>query len=302
MRPHALGSSGNRRPSKIVFDIDDPAYFLMMPAILRIALSLTIGLAACSAFASDSAPNPNSVTFSNWEYPRWVDPFDGLEISVRIEGLQENAEVACNIEYSSEERHVISGIPESADPNVYSFSIPPAKNTLFGTLNFSIQAKREGNLLAASDTQSIPLAYSEELDITGNPPVVLPYPLFDETHVVRYIPCCNIFGATMIAQRIPVNPMDTSDGLPKRFLSDFVIIEPDDQTASTAGTHMRFVYDVERLGEGDNPQPFMFDWPQRAWTPIKTYEADLENGIVDFHCPDGGEFVLAVQESIADSE
>ena len=98
-----------------------------------------------------------------------------------------------------------------------------------------------------SEVQTIPMAYEEDLEITANPPEVLFFDLVSSEYQVRYNPCCNILGASVVAKRLVANPVPSEVGLPKMLLSDFIHLEPDDLSASTAGLYFTFTFDSEKV-------------------------------------------------------
>lgn len=260
---------------------------------LGLALLLAI-VPALSAVASSDAPRTQpAVAFSDWQEPAWADTFDGFSISVRVKSSSSIKEVVSEVIVGDSDPITISGKVKADDSEVYTFDLRPLDEPSFGMLTFRAKVTMADGATHTSEERTLPLAYIEDLDITGNPPVVLPYPLFDKTHVVRYIPCCNIFGASIIAKRIPLNPMETDDGLPETLLSDFIVLEPDDLSASTAGTYMRMSYELKALKSGSRASLYHYDWASRSWSEVLSYEVNVDTGVIDFHCPDGGEFVLA---------
>ena len=163
----------------------------------------------------------------------------------------------------------------------------------------SIRSNRLGNGIALSlvliltglghaDSQREPGSYSAELDITGPAAVPILLPLGDDAALIRYIPCCNIYGGVLTVTRSSANPMPTGKGLPKKLLSDFVVLDPDGLTASTAGLYFRFRYNAPDEGTDVTA----YEWRNDAWREILSYELDRSQRSIDFHCPDGGVFVI----------
>lgn len=142
--------------------------------------------------------------------------------------------------------------------------------------------------LGHADPQREPCSYSAELDITGPAAVPILLPLGDDAALIRYIPCCNIYGGVLTVTRSSANPMPTGEGLPKKLLSDFVVLDPDGLTASTAGLYFRFQYDEP----GKDADVAAYEWRDDAWREILSYELDRSQRSIDFHCPDGGVFVI----------
>ncbi len=234
--------------------------------------------------------------YDEWKVPSWVDATAGFTGTVPLRIKSGAKQQVCYYEYPDGTSGTVEF--EQREAGVFTFTIPGASKPQLGQLKlFTVPRESEKVQFAQAVPREVPLAYVEELDITGNPPVVLPYPLGDESHLVRYIPCCNIFGGTMMATRVGVNPLDNSNGVPERLASDFVIIEPDELTESTAGTHMRFTYPADlALAANESVVAYQFDWREDGWIEVRTQEINAETRTVDFLCPEGGTFVLGVKQ------
>ena len=147
-----------------------------------------------------------------------------------------------------------------------------------------------GESLAGTDKPNEALTYSAELDITGPAAVPIFYELGDDRALVRYVPCCNIYGGTLTVVRGPERPMESVKGLPERLLSSFVTLDPDSLTASTAGLYFQFKFDLE-----DADEIAAYEWRDGRWREMLSYEVVAAAGTVSFHCPDGGIFVLGIR-------
>ena len=88
--------------------------------------------------------------------------------------------------------------------------------------------------------------------------------------------------------RSSANPLPTREGLPKTLLSDYVVLEPDGLTASTAGLYFRFRYNAP----DEDTDVVAYEWRGDAWREILSYDIDRTQRLIDFHCPDGGVFVI----------
>lgn len=242
---------------------------------------LVVAAAMLGLAVNAGAGDPNA---AKWTTPPWVDATAAFEATVNLSADH----VTIRYVYPDGSKGQVDAKPNEDD--IFSFRIPGAIDPQIGMLQLVADLGNNRH----STPHEIPLAYVEELDITGNPPVVLPYPLADESYLVRYIPCCNIFGGVMLASRVPVNPMETGEGLPEKLLGDFVILEPDDLTTSTAGTHMRFTIDPET-----DAALYTYDWKHGAWREVLSYEINAEENYIEVHCPEGGTFVLGTKPRIS---
>ena len=194
---------------------------------------------------------------------------------------------------------------DSSDEGLFRFSIPAEPEAGLGEFKYSVQmilplSANDGTQalrLISSVHRSIPMAYAEELDITGEAGVPLLYPLPDEAYQVRYTPCCNIYGGLTDALRVPVNPTGAVKGLPERLLSDYVVLEPDGLSASTSGLYFDFTYDAEKLKALGGAAVALYEWNGNdAWSETLSYQVDEKSRKVSFHCPDGGAYVLGAKQ------
>ena len=171
----------------------------------------------------------------------------------------------------------------------------PATNSLARfvgktTIAVAIVLFATGESSAGTEKPKGALSYSAELDITGPAAVPIFFELGDDRALVRYVPCCNIYGGTLTAARGPERPMESKEGLPVRLLSSFVTLDPDPLTASTAGLYFQFKFHSE-----DADEVAAYEWRDGQWKEMLSYEIDAAAGTVSFHCPDGGIFVLGIK-------
>lgn len=143
----------------------------------------------------------------------------------------------------------------------------------------------------------VAVSHYREIDITGPAAESLFTPLPTDDYLVDYIPCCNIYGGLLIAERIPVNPHNTAEGLPDNRLTDFVRLSPDGLTASTMGLYFEFAYEsdlpADRIG--------LYEFGVDQWQEVFDYEVAPEKKRVRFHCPNGGTFVVAEKSATSSS-
>ncbi len=259
-----------------------------MHSINGAALAL-LALVCCPfAHAGDATESP----FVDWQYPAWFDATQGVTVSFRAGTLAGGTtETVVEYVYSTGPKGQIIAAADPSENGRFAAVIPGLPEPVLGNLEVTARAKVDGRELR-SQTVAIAAAYVKEFEVTGNPPVVLPYPLLDDAYLARYIPCCNIFGGVLVGKRIPVLPTDTRDGLPARLVSDFAVLEPDGLTESTAGLHMQFRYDPTAVEATGVTTVALYTWDIRAWREVRSYEIDTLAGTVDFHCPAGGIFVL----------
>jgi hypothetical protein len=263
----------------------------MRPRYLHIPALILAALIAPTVAVAEGEPS-----FEFEGLPKWVPNLDGFSGKVTVTGLDFIVEITVAYTYPDGERGVATAQPTS-DPDTFVFTIPPAPDSAPGELSFSAEALygMHGTDLLTSDSQSLPVSYLEELDITGEAATTYLYPLGSDGYKVRYIPCCNIYGGLTVAERVPINPLETSEGLPERLLSDFVVLKPDGLSASTMGMYFDFALGPDAFSGITSGSPGLYEFDGRKWTEFQDYVVDVDAGTVLFHCPDGGEFVLAVK-------
>lgn len=265
------------------------------PRIARIAL-LALLVCGPGTYAESQDAPANSAELGILDAPAWTSGLDGYMGKVRARDLDSVTEVTVAFTYPNGERGIVTAVPTD-DPDTFAFKIPPAPKSPPGVLTLSAEALygMHGTDRLASETLSVPLSYREELDITGEAAIAYLYPLGGDAYTVRYVPCCNIYGGVTIAERVPVNPVETGEGLPEKLLSDFVVLEPDGLSASTMGMYFDFKLGPDAFNGVEEESIGLYEFDGKKWVEFQDYEVDRAAGRVSFHCPTGGEFVLVVK-------
>lgn len=237
------------------------------------------------------------VFFDEWIYPDFAFPTTGMKGSVQIGDLENVVQALCHYSYPNGDSGSVACHLDPSEAGLYTFEIPATTEALIGQLMFYVEVLHgsHGADTITSMSQGVPLGYEKELDITGDPPAVLLYPLAMNDAVVRYVPCCNILGAVIETKRLPVNPEENAEGLTSDIIGPFVVLEPDALAASTAGLYFEYIYsedDLKRYGE-DRIVPYT--WVTGRWRRMLSYKIESATRTVSFHCPDGGSFVLGTR-------
>ena len=215
--------------------------------------------------------------------PEWIRAGD--EYVYTYKAAEGEGIASSTIQYPDAETVSIDSDEIASDEDgVVSITIPAATTHEPGMAKLRLALKNGETI----ETE-LAVSHYQEIDITGPAAESLFTPLPTDDYLVDYIPCCNIYGGLLIAERIPVNPWGTNAGLPAALLTDFVKLEPDGLTASTMGLYFEFAYDSElsadRIG--------LYEFGQSEWREVFDYAVDAENKRLRFHCPDGGTFVVA---------
>lgn len=230
-------------------------------------------LSVLAAFAASGPGGPSQwVDGSGFTYP--YRPAEGVSVT------------EASIVYPQADPIVIDGEFDAGADGLVTIAVPGSPNDEPGIATLRLT-------LADGETDEVEIAVSHyrEIDITGPAAESLYTPLPTDDYLVDYIPCCNIYGGLLIAERIPVNPWGTDAGLPETLLSDFMQLTPDGLTASTMGLYFEFGYaselPAERIG--------LYEFGRDEWREVFDYTVDGAKQRIRFHCPDGGTFVVGVK-------
>ncbi|PCJ52308.1 MAG: hypothetical protein COA73_16350 [Candidatus Hydrogenedentota bacterium] len=254
-------------------------------------------LLVCSHVAAAS----NNPLFDPWEMPALANPGMPVEGQMRIENVEDIIEAICFYTYPDGVTGQVVCMIDVDDPALFSFVIPPPESPQVGLLTYYVEVLHgmHGTDRTASPKQTIPLVYEEDLDITANPPEILYFnlPPQDDAYTVRYKACCNILGASIIVRRSPVNPMETADGLPDTLYSDFVELEPDELSTSTAGLYFVFEFDPATFADTLEKAPILYEfvWTKMKWLPHFNYQV-VDGNKIDIQAVEGGVFVLGAKK------
>ncbi|MFP6583056.1 MAG: hypothetical protein VCD00_10955 [Candidatus Hydrogenedentota bacterium] len=226
----------------------------------------------------------------------WTDPMEDYEGTLRLKGLDAITRVQVSYTYpGGGHGEVVATLADedAADGNTYRFVIPADVLPQLGTLKYTLNVSYGTDNTYTTDGV-VPLAYVEDLEITANPPEILWFELGDESATVRYTACCNILGASVIAKRIPVNPMESGEGLPAKLYSDFIWLEPDALSASTAGLYFEFGFNPKDFASSEKKTPVIYEyhWRKKNWNPVLSFDV-VDGDTLDFPATEGGVYVLA---------
>lgn len=260
---------------------------------MRILPNICVAIALISLIASSSFAGEVTAHFTGWVQPSWVNPNYDVEGEVRIIDIEQIDRVEISFAYPNGATGKTTAKSDKAEATLFHFSIPAQYEAGLGEMTYSVEVSH-GDERTTSAARSITMGYEEDLEITANPPEILWFPLGDKSATVRYTACCNILGASIIAKRTPVNPMESSKGLPDVLYSDFISLEPDALAASTAGLYFEFGFKPEDFKEDAEKFPVIleYDWMDKEWTPVTTFDV-VDGKVLDFPATEGGVYVLA---------
>jgi hypothetical protein len=243
----------------------------------------------------------DSALFDGWQIPALADPAKPIKGEVRLENMDDVLEATCFYTYPDGTTGETTCTMDADDPSLFRFMIPASEFPQVGLLTYYVEALHgmHGTDRTASAKQTLPLVYETDLDITANPPEILYFnlPPQDEAYMVRYKACCNIMGASILATRTPMNPMETDAGLPDTLYSDFVVLEPDELSASTAGLYFVFEFDPTLFAELPDKAPTLYEfvWEKMKWLPHLSYKV-VDGNKIDLQTVEGGAFVLGAKK------
>lgn len=252
---------------------------------------VSIGV-ACWLVAAVAVAGQTGAHIQDISEAAWADSLDGYKGRVAVSGLEGVESVVVSYRYPAGNETKIAAKADASKPGEYTFKIPGDVLSSMGELSYTVSVAHAGES-PVELKRVVPLGYGEDLEITANPPEILWFPLGDKSETVRYKACCNILGASIIAKRIPVNPKASSEGLPEKLYSDFIWLEPDALSASTAGLFFEWRFKPEDFADTESKAPVLYeyDWREENWTRTLTFEI-TENHVIDFPCTEGGLFVL----------
>lgn len=231
------------------------------------------------------------LSVENWSHPGHVEmssPFEGtfdLADDQNVNGLM--------LRYVLPDGVTREGTIQRNEDGAYAVTIPPAKTTgeMILWLEAAVSGKEERQ---TSEQRRVYLTEEVEYDITGNPPEELHMTLGDDGMVNPiFIPCCNILGAVLKAERIPVNPTDVDKGLPKETVGDFVRLKPDPLMISTSGLYLEMKYNPRELDGRDPKNLVVYEFLGDFWDPQFNVTVDTQKQHAKFPCDEGGLFVMA---------
>jgi hypothetical protein len=234
---------------------------------------------AGDAFAGDGLE-------ATWTLPAYADPERPTKGIVQ---LAKETAGALTCHYAIKDGPVKSApcIPVEGKSGVYSFTAPPLGPKAEGEMKLWLTGK-DGE----SSHQSLPVAAARFFDVTGEAAKPLYYPLPTPKAQGVFVPCCNIYAGELRILTLPINPAPNAEGLPKKVVGPFFILEPDDLTASTSGLNLEVKFGKAPTPDA-KPAIFRFSKHSKKWLAVTTVEIDVVARRIRAACPSGGQLVFA---------
>lgn len=207
------------------------------------------------------------------------------------------AKVYCHYRYSDTATGKVLCTVVEGDSGVRRFSIPPNPEVDSDNLTFWLEVAHADGPSQVSETVKVPRSEEVEVEVSGQTDVELTFPLEDWEAKLHFNPCCLIVSGWIQAERIPVLPTPTRDGLPEILLAPFFRIDPDELVEATGGVYVEASYgDPARKGaDPETIQPYQ--WKDGRWTPVFDSVRNAKDHTVKFHFARGGLFAIGGNSS-----
>lgn len=171
------------------------------------------------------------------------------------------------------------------------FTLPKLGYDSFGFIHLWAENSRTGEPI--TNARTIAIADWHEFDITGQTAVEMLFPMKSWRMQVRFTPCCLILGGYLRVERIPVNPMGKTDGLPDVLASHFLQLAPDPTVVATSGLNADIEIDRDSVYANSPEDVTVYRWFKGKWTPVLGASLHAETNTIRFKALEGGYFVLA---------
>ncbi len=231
----------------------------------------------------------------DWSHPTWATPSQPFQGEARLK-VPADAKVYL---YYAKPDGTDERIPckfAAGDGGAFRFTIPAQNDTSADKLTFWLEANPPNSAVQTSEHQTVPLSDEVEIEVSGHTDQELTYPMSDWDAAILFRPCCLIISGWIQAERIPVRPAPTSDGLPSTLLTPYFRVHPDQLVKATGGVNVCVSYKDPNSGvDPGTIRPY--HWKDGRWSPVFDPVLDTKNQNVTFPFPTGGIFVIGGNSS-----
>lgn len=256
------------------------------------ATAFLVGLLASGISGAGDA-RTDRLEVKTWNHPSYVDSTEALRGSAELSPHSFPTKVTCTYAFRDEAMQTIACHLDPLEDSRWRFEIDSPNDPASTEVVFWLEAQfDEEKTVRVSEQRRVYFTERIEFDISADPPEVLVLPIEDDDVTVRFVPCCNILGAVLFAQRTPVNPTEVTKGLSKDLVGPFVVLEPDDMVVTTSGLNLELRFDPLRLKGRDAGDLVVFEFLGNEWKPHLNPSFDMEKQTVAIPCASGGTFVL----------
>lgn len=230
-----------------------------------------------------------------WAYPAWATPSKPFKGEARLE-VPADAKVYLHYAKPGGTDERIPCKTGESEEGIFRFTIPAQDGSGGDKLPFWLEADAPNSGVQTSKRQSVPMSDEVEIEVSGHTDQELTYPMSDWGAAILFRPCCLIIAGWITAERIPVLPAPTSEGLPSTLLSPYFRVDPDQLVKATGGVNVRVSYTGSKPGV--DPQSIRpYHWKDGRWSPVFDPVLDAKNRNVTFPFPSGGIFVIGGNSS-----
>ncbi len=246
--------------------------------------------ALCPVYAENVAADPGLLV--HWTHPPWASPSKPFRGAVAVANSG-TASLQCHYQYPNGQKNTVACTPKEGEPETFIFAVPPPKKHSSGMLEFWLEEVIDSTDTKRSLRRSVPYSDETEIEVSGQTDVELTFALKSWDVQLLFKPCCLIVSGWIEAERIPVLPTSSRDGLPDMVLSPFYRLEPDDLVKATGGVKVKAHYGGEAAKKVKPESIRAYQWKEGSWSPVLDPVHDLENRTITFRFAYGGTFVIA---------
>jgi len=226
-----------------------------------------------------------------WSHPAWATPSQPFAGEVVLEGSQD-AQVICHYRYTEAGEQTVSCQAVEGNGGAYRFSIPADAEAAGDELTFWLAVRGPDGQTLTSKPVTVPRSEILEIEVSGKTDQELTFPLDDWEAELLFRPCCLIISGWIEAERIPVLPVESREGLPQFLLTPFFRIDPDALVEATGGLNV-VATSPGQAPEGVDPDSVKpYQWKDGKWTTVFDAVRDPKNGTIKFHFATGGLFAI----------
>jgi hypothetical protein len=226
-----------------------------------------------------------------WSYPAWATPSKPFSGEVHLD-VPVDTTVYLHFATPGGPSERVPCEAAEGNGNAYSFSIPAERDPDADEISFWLETVHPDLGARTTEPKTVPQSEVLEIEVSGRTDEELSYPLGDWWAELLFKPCCLIISGWIAAERIPVLPTRSSQGLPDHLLTPYFRIEPDQLVEATGGVNVRISYEIPAGSEvmPDSIRPY--HWKDGRWSPVFDAILDSENQSVTFPFVTGGIVVI----------
>jgi len=256
-------------------------------------LVTAMAVTVVSVSGAVDTPSVGHLDRDPWTLPTWVA--NDIPIRGALDVGSDVSADAVRIRYQIDDGEAADVEATEVAEQRIKFSFPKLPYDTFGLMRVWAENIKTSDPIGSARTVAI--ADWREFDISGQTAVELLFPMQSWGMQIRFTPCCLINAGYLKAERVPINPAKSAEGLPKTLASDFLNLAPDPTVVATAGLNADIEIDPES-SLADSPENVtVYTWYKGRWIPVIGATLHEETNTIRFKAIEGGYFVLASKRS-----